>query len=123
MRTRPAIVVYGIADIESAAGPGRPFDILSGPGAALYMGCGWWRAMLEEARSQWPLLIGIDILDCADDAARAMEALKIGQQHLVLSAHSPAFKAALAIAENAGAVVFENRPEALEVRAWLRQAR
>jgi hypothetical protein len=119
--TRPLLVVHGLADIATAASLGQPFDLISGPGAALYMGCAWWQEMLKQARSQWPGLIGIDILDCADDAARAIEAVSIGHQYLVLLAHSPAYKAVLAIADNAGAVVFENRTEALEVASWVRQ--
>ncbi|MBV9252112.1 MAG: hypothetical protein JO227_23070 [Acetobacteraceae bacterium] len=123
MTTHPVIIVHGLGDVAQAVVPGRPIDLVSGSGAALYLGCGWWRAMVAEARSRWPVLIGIDILDCADDASRAVEAIGIGQQRLVLSAKSPGYRAVLAIAEGSGATVFPDRPEALELRAWLRRSR
>lgn len=123
MTTRPVIIVHGLGDIAQAVAPGRSVGLISGPGAALYLGCGWWRAMVVEARSRWPALIGVDILDCADDAARAVEALGIGQQAIVLSAKSPGYRAVLAIAEGTGATVFPDRPKALELRAWLRRSR
>lgn len=123
MTTRPVIIVHGLGDVARAVVPGRGIDLVSGAGAALYLGCGWWRAMVAEARSRWLGLIGVDILDCGDDAARAVEAIGIGQQAVVLSAKSPGYRAVLAIAEGYGARVFPDRPEALELRAWLRHSR
>ena len=56
-----------------------PVTLLSAPGAGLYAGCGWWRAVIARRATDAP-----DILDCADAPGRALEALSIGCRILVV---------------------------------------
>lgn len=120
MRLPPCIVIHGLAHARLALAPGRPVTLLSAPGAALYAGSGWWRAIIRAAGTDAP-----DILDCADAPGRALEALSIGCRRLILLP-CPAWDA---VAERAaGALLLRERPPALDlaepgasrrIAAWL----
>ncbi|MEO9190440.1 MAG: hypothetical protein ABI224_10650 [Acetobacteraceae bacterium] len=129
MEVPPAIVIHGIEDARAALTPGLPVTLLSAPDAALYAGCGFWRALLRQARAEFPSVPSADILDCADASGYALAALRLGQQILVLRADAPGRTAVAAIAEAAGAVLLDARPPALDLAgpgaarglvAWLR---
>ena len=51
-RFPPAVIVHGLDDARAALAPGRPVTLLSAPGAALYAGCGWWRALVRLAQAE-----------------------------------------------------------------------
>lgn len=114
MSLPPAVVIHGLPDARTALRPGRPVTLLSGPGAASYAGCGWWRALvtraLAEAGRSAP-----DVLDCADAAGRAVEALRAGCLRLVLDPDVPAFADVVGRAANLGAIVLPARPPALDL--------
>lgn len=127
----PAVIVHGLRDIEAALVPRLPLTLLSAPGAANYAGCGWWRALVSRAKALQPELVMGDILDCADAAGRALEALRLGQSWLVLDAACPAFSEVAATAETLGARVLASAPPALDLASpralhrlteWLRPA-
>jgi len=105
----PAVVVHGLDQARAALRPGLPVTLLSARGAALYAGCGWWRALVEQAGAAH------DILDCADAPGYAMAALRIGQRHLILDAACPGFAAVAAAAATIGARLLAERPEALDL--------
>lgn len=111
----PAVTVHGLAQAVTALAQGRPVALLSGRGAALYAGCGWWREVVAAARAVHPDVPMLDILDCAEAPGRAMEALRIGQTFLVLDPDCPAFPAVAAAAESLGATVLRARPPALDL--------
>ena len=67
------------AQARLALAPGLPVTLLSAEGAALYMGVGWWQALVGAARASYPATPCADILDCADSPGRAMAALRMGQ--------------------------------------------
>lgn len=113
----PAVVVRGAGDVDRACAPGLPVTLLSAPGAALYAGCGWWRALAEQAPARHPGLIAADILDCADAPGLALAALRIGQKALVLDPDCRGFAAVAAIAEARGVALLRARPAALDLRA------
>jgi hypothetical protein len=98
-----------------ALAAGRPVTLLSAPGAALYAGCGWWRAVIERARSDFPAVPFDDILDCADAPGLALGALRIGQCLLVLSPTAPGWQSVAAIAASLGGKVLTSRPPALDM--------
>lgn len=114
MSLPPAVVVHQLSDARAALRPGRPVTLLSAPGAASYAGCGWWRALvgqaLAEAGRDAP-----DVLDCADAAGRAVEALRAGCRCLVLAPDVPVFTEVTARAAALGAVVLPARPPALDL--------
>jgi hypothetical protein len=110
----PAVVVHGLADIRTALQPGLSVTLLSAPGAALYAGAGWWRALMATAEAEAPGRELIDILDCADAAGRALEALRAGQSLLVLLA-CPGRTDIATIACSLGAHLLAARPPALDL--------
>ncbi|MGH7040587.1 MAG: hypothetical protein ACREFY_00455, partial [Acetobacteraceae bacterium] len=112
-RFAPAVIVHGLDDARAALAPRRPVTLLSAPGAALYAGCGWWRALVRLAGAERPAgdtpgggTPGgdhiVDILDCADAAGAAFAALRLGQCWLVLAPAAPGFAAAAAVAARRG---------------------
>ena len=94
---------------------GRPVTLLSAPGAALYAGHGWWRALIERARRDHPNVAVDDILDCADASGFALAALRNGQRRLVLSTTAPGWISVAAIAASLGGEVLNVRPPALDM--------
>jgi hypothetical protein len=111
----PAVIVHGIDHARQALSVGRPVTLLSAPGAALYAGCGWWRALVQEARTAVPTVAVADVLDCADGSGQALAALRIGQLWLVLWRTSPGWDEVAAIAAEHGGGVLEAAPVALDL--------
>ncbi len=111
----PAVVIHGLAHARTVLGIGRAVTLLSAPGAALFAGCGWWRAVIERARGEYPGVSIDDILDCADAPGLALGALRIGQRWLVLSPTSPCWQSVATIAASLGGEVLGSRPPALDM--------
>ena len=122
METAPAIIVHGIADTTRALAFGRRLTLLSAPGAALYAGCGWWMALVGQARAASPGLVAADLLDCADASGRALAALRIGQRGLVLTPDAPGRPAVADIAACLGAALLGTTPPSLDMAARLHDA-
>lgn len=110
MKRPPAVVVHGLPHLRLATEPGLPVTLLSGPGAAIYAGCGWWRALMELGAGANP-----DMLDCADAPGRAMEALRVGCRLLILDPSVPAWRLVASRAAAIGAEVLAQRPPALDL--------
>lgn len=113
----PAVVVHGLTDARAALGPGRAVTLLSAPGAALFAGCGWWRALLGNVRAEFPAVPVDDVLDCADASGLALAALRVGQHIIVLAREAPGWQAVAAIAQESGALLLTTRPAALDLAA------
>ena len=120
-----AVVVHGLADAVAALGEALPVTLLSAPGAASFVGAGWWRALIARARAAHPHTQCQDVLDCADAPGHAMAAIRLGQAILVLDPACPAFPRVATLA-----TVLPTRPPALDLaergaarhlRAWLSQ--
>jgi hypothetical protein len=111
----PAVVIHGLAHARTVLGIGRAVTLLSAPGAALFAGCGWWRAVIERARGEYPGVSIDDILDCADAPGLALGALRIGKRRLVLSPTSPCWQSVDTIAASLGGEVLGSRPPALDM--------
>lgn len=111
----PAVVVHGIGDARVALTSGAPVTLLSAPGAALYAGCGFWCALVRQARIETPGTPCTDILDCADAAGYALGAMRLGQRIMVLAEGAPGRPAVAAIAAASGAVLLPARPPALDL--------
>ncbi len=119
---RPAITVHSAAHVRAALEPGRPVLLLSAPGAAVYAGPEWWRAMIDGCGTGEP-----DLLDCADAAGRALEAIALGCRRIVLWP-CPAWDGVAERAGRAGTTVLPARPPSLDlaergaarrIAAWL----
>jgi hypothetical protein len=124
MRLPPSVMVHSLAQARAALAPGLPVTLLSAPGAALFAGVGWWRALVEAATEHAPghtqghaqghANVPPDIMDCADAPGRALEALRLGQRLLVLQ--SPAHFADIAErAARQGATVLDAAPPSLNL--------
>ena len=115
MKLHPAVVIHGIEDATAALAPGLPVTLLSGPGAALYAGCLWWRALVTQASAAFPATPVQDVLDCADAPGRALAAIRAGQKTLILAFECPGFAAVAQIAASRGLLLLTERPPALDL--------
>jgi hypothetical protein len=111
----PAVVIHSLADARTVLAVGRPVTLLSATGAALFAGCGWWRALIERARAEYRNASIDDILDCADASGLALGALRIGQRRIVLNAAAPGWSSVAAIASSLGGEVLTSRPTSLDM--------
>ena len=111
MKLPPAVIVHGLAQARLAVAAGS-VTLLSARGAAIYAGCGWWRALVAASGTGGP-----DILDCADAPGRAMEALRAGCRLIVLDGDVPAAPLVATRAAVVGAAVLAVRPPALDLAA------
>jgi hypothetical protein len=111
----PAVVVHSLAEARVVLACGRPVTLLSGEGAALYAGCGWWRALVAAARTEFPLVPIVDLLDCADASGQALAALRIGLRHLILAPHAPGRARVAAIVAGLGGALLAERPPGLDL--------
>ena len=111
----PAVMVHGLAQARRAAAVGCPVTLLSGPGAAVYAGCGWWRTVVEQARAEHPTVAIADLLDCGESSAQALAALRLGLHNLVLWPSAPGWDAVAASAAARGGVVLRAAPVALDL--------
>jgi hypothetical protein len=108
------VTVHGLGEataaLAEAQAEGGGVTLISAPGAALYAGCGWWRALVHAARAANPDVPCIDILDCADGTGQALAALRIGVTRLVLWPDAPGRDAVVSIAEAMGGFVLPAPP-------------
>ncbi len=94
--------------VEHLIAQHRPVTLLSPPGFACYGGCLWWHAMIT----------GFDttsLLDCADGAGRALEALRLGLPGIILAPTAPNFARIALIATACGALLLDTAPPALDL--------
>ena len=106
----PAVIIHGLGDARLALAPRRPVTLLSAPAAALYAGCHWWYQLILAAETVHPAL-----LDCADAPGRAVEALKMGLQGIVLDARPDVYAQVAELAEIYGALLLPAAPPALDL--------
>ncbi len=107
-----AVTIHGLAHARTAVGPGLPVTLLSAPGAGMYAGVGWWRALIAAAAvpPHTP-----DVLDCGDAPGRALEALRGGQALLILHCNPDVWLDIEARAARQGAALLAARPPSLDL--------
>jgi hypothetical protein len=110
MEISHAVMVHSLAHVRLALAPRRPVALLSAPGAALYAGCLWWQQLLAEAQ-----FTNLALLDCADAPGRALEALKLGLNGIVLRGSPATFAIVAEIAARQGAILLPQAPRALDL--------
>jgi len=109
---RPAVVIHGLPHARAALAPGLPVTLLSAPGAAVYAGVGWWRALIAAAAAPAGTP---DALDCAGSPGRALEALRAGQTLLILQCAPAVWQDIAERAARQGARLLDERPPALDL--------
>ncbi len=112
-RTPPAVIIHGIADARFALGLAGPRSVLllSAPGAAGFLGPGWWQALLRATAAE-----AQGLLDCDHAPGLALAALRLGLPRVLLLAAAPGHAAVAAAAAEAGAELVAVRPPALDLR-------
>ncbi len=99
------VIVQGLAEIRAIFRGKQRVVLRSTPGAGLFAGAGWWRALIAAAEAEFPGRIEADILDCADAPGQAMAALRAGCRHVALDRACPAWNAVAGAAEACGAIL------------------
>jgi hypothetical protein len=118
----PWVVVHSLAQASAALASAGPAGVglLSACGAAGSLGAGWFLAMVAQAAAAHPAVPHQVALDCAEAPGQALAALRQGARLLILDAAAPAFPAISAACAEAGAVLWGERPPALELPPGLR---
>ena len=113
----PAVTVHAAAEaaLALALAGARGVLLLSAPGAAGFLGPGWFLAILHAARTAAPGVPHKAVLDCADSPGLALAALRAGVAEVVLDPACPAFDQVAAAAAEVGARVRAVRPAALDL--------
>lgn len=115
MRLPPAVIVHGRTDADTALVGARAITLLSAPGAGVYAGCLWWRALVVQVRAAHPGVAVHDLLDCADASGLALAALRVGLHGLVLAPEAPGRERVATIAAGLGATLLPAPPDALDM--------
>ena len=104
-----------LAVLSAAVSRGTPPLLLSAPGCAAREGAPWFLEMVAEARREKGAAEARAVVDCGDDAGRAMEALALKPHAIVF--HGPEKTAAklAAIAEAGGSALYRRRPPTHEL--------
>ncbi len=112
-----AIIVHSLdhAKAAVAAARGGGVVLLSAPGAAATLGAAAFRAMIEAAREDRPEAEILAVLDCADLAGRALEALHEGVAALRFTGPEDVAGKIADIAAQCGAVLYTDDPPALDL--------
>lgn len=106
-KARLCAVVHALeharAALAAAAAAGVPAVLVSPPGAAAYLGVGYFWALVEAARGEFPGVAVEAVMDCGDDPGFALAALRMGFKAVALGGNRRARARVAAIARAMGA--------------------
>jgi hypothetical protein len=112
-------LVHAVAALTAVADAGLRIVLLSAPGAGIYAGPGWFKAMLDEASAAVPNAQFSGILDCGDDAGAAQGALRAGVETIVFNGRADVAARLAAIAKQRGAQLLTANPQtSLDLGRW-----
>jgi hypothetical protein len=102
------IVAYDLpaavaALVEARARGVARVELASPPGAAAWMGVGYFHALVEQAAAAVPAVRVVGVMDCGRDPGYALEALRAGFAVVELDAPAPVFRRVADIARLRGA--------------------
>jgi len=103
------------AALTAGAASGRSIIALSAIGASGFAGAGWFAALVEHGRREFPEVALTTMLDCADRGGDVPAALKLGLSHLIFTGHPEAAVRLGDIAVQYGATVITARPPSLDL--------
>jgi len=92
-----------------------PVTLLSAPGAAGYAGVGWFRALIDEAITEYPDVKMTPILDCSTAAGVALTAIREGMPTICFSGRKTVKDKIMDIAFQAGVSVLTRRAQSLDL--------
>jgi fructose/tagatose bisphosphate aldolase len=110
-----AVVVHSLAAARAAlaaakAEGARAVMLVSPRDAAAYMGVGFFAALADAARAEFPEIAIEAAMDCGDDPGWALSALRMGFNAVVLRGNPRARTRVAAIARMVGARVLRGPP-------------
>jgi hypothetical protein len=112
-------IIHSLAHLRAAlaagAATGRAIIAVSGPGASAYAGAGWFAALVQQGKAEFPDVPLTAVFDCGDRAGDALVALKAGVTHLVFTGHPEAARRLAAIARESGAEILDRRPDGFDL--------
>lgn len=115
----PVFVVHHLdhvlAACRASSDTGRPVTLLTPPGGAHAAGPPYYREAVRAAKAVCPEAAVEIILDCGDDAALAVAALKTGWKTVVLSGSPTLRRKVAAIAQDFEARILARRPAAVDL--------
>jgi hypothetical protein len=91
----------------------KKVELISPPFAACHAGVGYYVALIEQLRAEFPNVDFIFTVCCGDDPAVAHDALRLGLKSIMFQG-SPAMREKIeAIAQGLGAVVLTEYPQTI----------
>ena len=99
---RRSVEIHGLADARRALAAGGPVELRTPPGAAGYLGPALFKAMIDEARAEFPDADMTAVLDCGDAPGTALSALRLGVEAVAVEAPAPVLQRLRAIAHRTG---------------------
>ena len=106
----PSLAAARAALAAARADAARAVSLVSPPGAAAYLGVGYFAALAEAARDEFPEIAIEAVMDCGDDPGWALSALRMGFSAVVLRGNAGARARVAAIARATGARVLRQAP-------------
>jgi hypothetical protein len=103
------------AALSAGVASGRPVVALSAAGASAFAGAGWFAALVEQARAEFPDVELTAMLDCGDRGGDVMAALRLGLQYMIFTGHAEAASRLGDIASRTGAAIVATRPPACDL--------
>jgi hypothetical protein len=105
-------IVGSLAEARAvlAEAAGRPVVLVSPPNAAAYLGVGFFWALVEAARAEFPGVAIESVMDCGDASGFALSALRTGFKAVVLRGDPRARARVAAIARTTGARLLARPP-------------
>jgi hypothetical protein len=105
-------LAHAVAALRAAALAGQKVTLLSPAGAGIYMGAGWFAALVAAARATVPEASTSAVLDCADDPAAALVAIRQRTDAVVFTGRADVAARLADIARQYGVALLPVRPPA-----------
>jgi fructose/tagatose bisphosphate aldolase len=114
-----AVIVHDLSHARAALAAASalevPVTLLSAPGAAAYLGAGYFQAMVEAARAEFPSVPAPAVLDCGDKPGLALAALRQGVETVRFSGKQDVEANIADIARKYGGELRTDAPPALDL--------
>jgi hypothetical protein len=114
------IIIHSLADARAALAAAwalkSPVVLASAEAAGGYAGPAWFKALVDQARAEFPEARATAVLDCGDEAGTALAALRHGFKSVRFTGGGAALKRLKDIASQMGAAIETGRrPAALDL--------
>jgi hypothetical protein len=104
---------HAIGALKAGVRSGRSIILSSAPEAGIYVGPGWFRALVEAAREAVPDARFLAILDCGDQAGAALAAIRAQIGQVIFSGRADVASRLEDIARQHGVRLETTRPAAV----------